>query len=46
MKTTPHTARGHNAQARGILQIADVTEQRANEHKKQAAALEHMEINI
>jgi hypothetical protein len=29
MKTTPHAARGNNTQARGILQIAEVTE-----HKK------------
>jgi hypothetical protein len=33
VKTTSHAARGNNAQAKGKLQIADVTEQRANEHK-------------
>jgi hypothetical protein len=33
MKTTPHAARENNAQARGILQIADVTEQLATKHK-------------
>jgi hypothetical protein len=44
VKKTPHAARGNNAQIRGKLQIADVTEQRANE--KQAAALKHLEIKI
>jgi hypothetical protein len=29
----PHAARGNNAQARGKLQIADVTQQRAYEPK-------------
>ena len=31
--TTPHAAGGSNAQTRGILQIADLTEQRANEQR-------------
>jgi hypothetical protein len=31
VKTTPHAARGNNAQARGNLQMADVTQQRAYE---------------
>jgi hypothetical protein len=30
VKTTPHAATGNNAQTRDKLQIADVTEQRAN----------------
>jgi hypothetical protein len=46
VKTTPHTATGNNAQARGKLQITDVTEQRANKYKKQAAAIKHLEIKI
>jgi hypothetical protein len=46
VKTTPHAARGNNAQARGKLQIADVTEQLANEYKKQAAAIKYLEIKI
>jgi hypothetical protein len=33
VKTTPHATRGNKEQARGILQIANVTEQRANELK-------------
>jgi hypothetical protein len=34
-----------NAQTRGKLQIADVTEQRQT-NKKQAAAIKHLEIKI
>jgi hypothetical protein len=44
-ESTPHAARGNNAQARDILQIVDITEQWAKEHKKQAAAIEHLQIN-
>jgi hypothetical protein len=32
-ENTPHAAKGNNTQARDILQIADVTEQRAKEYK-------------
>jgi hypothetical protein len=43
VKTTRHAARGNNAQARGILQTADVTEQRANEHKNKLCNKAHGE---
>jgi hypothetical protein len=33
VETTPQAARGKNTQARGILEIADVARQRANEQK-------------
>jgi hypothetical protein len=48
--STPHAARGNNAQAWGILQTADVTEQRDNETRKKAAVIKtpgdkHIVIN-
>jgi hypothetical protein len=41
VKTTPHAARGNKTQARGILQIADVAKQWANEQENKLSGISH-----